>query len=92
MPGLFKGTRVYMGNGGSDSYEEKMYEQVPGKLFITNKRVIFVGSNDGFDEKIDDLVAITPYSNCIELQFSKKRHRIFVPNGNIANNALQLIK
>jgi len=92
VPGLFKGTRIHVGNGGSDSYEESYYEKIQGKLFITNKRVIFVGSEDSFDEDLNNLTAITPYANCMEFHFNNRRYRIFLPDGNIANRTIQLLK
>ncbi len=36
-------------------------------------------------------MAITPYSNCVELQTSKT-YKIFVPNGNVTQSVLQLIR
>lgn len=91
VPGLFKGTRVHIGTGNADTEEIVTYQQITGTLFITNKRVIFVGNEDGFDEKIENLSAVTPYANCIQLQFSSKRYRLFVPNGNVPYRTLQLI-
>ena len=38
------------------------------------------------------LVAITPYSNCVELQTSKMHYKIFVPNGNVTQAVLQLVR
>ncbi len=91
-PGLFKGTRIHMGGGHTDVVDNIQYEIIRGILYITNKRIIFVGESEGFDKKTDDLVAITPYSNCVELQFSKEVFKLFVPDGSITNKVLQLIK
>ena len=63
-----------------------------GILYITNRRIIFQGNQEGFDVKADDLVAITPYSNCVELQTSKMHYKIFVPDGNVTQAVLQLIQ
>lgn len=41
MPGLFKGTRVHMGGGTSDTVENVSYDSIKGILYITNKRIIF---------------------------------------------------
>ena len=92
MPGLFKGDRIHMGKGNTDVVDNVLYEQLRGILYITNKRIIFVGEQGGFDLKTDDLIAITPYSNCVELQFSKDVYRLFVPDGSIANAVLQLLR
>lgn len=92
MPGLFKGTRINMGGGNTDVVDNVQYDTFRGILYITNKRIIFVGDQNGFDKKIDDLIALTPYSNCVELQFSKDTYKLFVPDGNITHAVLQIIR
>ncbi len=92
MPGLFKGTRINAGGGHTDVVDNVQYEVIRGILYITNQRIIFVGATEGFDKRVSDLIAITPYINCIELQFSKVIYKLFVPDGNVANAALQQIR
>lgn len=91
LPGLFKGTRINIGGGSTNVVDNVQYEIFRGILYITNHRIIFVGDQMGFNKKIDDLVAITPYSNCIELQFSKDTYKLFVPDGNVTHTVLQQI-
>ena len=91
MPGLFKGTRVHMGGGNSEIIDDVKYSTIKGVLYITTKRIIFVGGADGFDRKTEDLVAVTPYANCIELQFTKETLKLFVPDGNLPHIVLRLI-
>lgn len=91
-PGLFKGTRVNFGRGRTDQVDNVTYQTLRGILYITNRRIIFQGNQEGFDVKADDLVAITPYSNCVELQTSKMHYKIFVPDGNVTQAVLQLIQ
>lgn len=92
MPGLFKGTRIHMGGGQTDVQDNVLFETFRGILYITNKRIIFVGEQGGFNLKVDDLIAITPYSNCVELQFNKDTYKLFVPDGSITNAVLQLVQ
>ena len=92
MPGLFNGTRINMGGGHTDVVDNVQYETYRGIIYLTNQRVIFVGDQNGFDKRLDDLVATTPWSNCIELQFSKETYKLFVPDGNVINRALHLVK
>lgn len=91
-PGLFKGTRINFGGGTTDQVDNDTYQTLRGILYITNRRIIFQGEQEGFTLKVDDLVAITPYSNCVEIQTSKAQYRIFVPNGNVTQAVLQLIR
>lgn len=92
VPGLFKGTRIHFGGGQTDVVDNVQYETYRGIVYLTNQRIIFVGDQNGFDRRINDLVATTPYSNCIELQFSKESYRLFVPDGNVMNQALHLMR
>ena len=92
MPGLFNGTRINMGGGHTDVVDNAHYETYRGIIYLTNQRIIFVGDQNGFDKQLDDLVATTPWSNCIELQFSKETYKLFVPDGNVINSALHLVK
>ena len=91
MPGLFKGTRVHVGGSDAEYVEDVKYSTIKGVLYITTKRIIFVSGTDGFDRKTEDLVAVTPYANCIELQFSKETLKLFVPDGNLPHMVLRLI-
>lgn len=75
-----------------DQVDNVTYQTLRGVLYITNRRIIFQGEQEGFDLKVDDLIAITPYSNCVELQTSKAHYKIFVPNGNVAHTVLRLIR
>lgn len=90
LPGLFGGTRVHVGGGDTEYVDEVKYSPIKGILYITNHRIIFVSSGDGFDRKKADLVAVTPYSNCVELQFSKETLRLFVPDGDLLYTVLRL--
>ena len=92
VPGLFKGTRINLGGGKTDVVDNVQYETIRGILYITNRRIIFVGDQSGFDKKVDDLIALTPYANCVELQFSKDNYKIFVPDGNVTHTVLQQIR
>ena len=43
VPGLFKGTRINLGGGKTDVVDNVQYETIRGILYITNRRIIFVG-------------------------------------------------
>ena len=82
---------VHVGGGNSEYVDDVKYSMIKGILYITTKRIIFVGGADGFDRKAEDLVAVTPYANCIELQFSKETLKLFVPDGSLPHIVLKLI-
>lgn len=91
MPGLFKGTRVHLGGGDSTYVDDVKYSTIKGVLYITSKRIIFVSGTDGFDRKIEDLVAVTPYLNCVEFQFSKETLKLFVPDGSLPQMVVKMV-
>lgn len=92
VPGLFKGTRVSFGGGTTDQEDNVSYQMLRGILYVTNRRVIFQGDQEGFTVPVDDLVAVNPYRNCVELQTNKAFYRIFVPDGNVTQAVLHLVK
>lgn len=91
LPGLFKGTRVRVGGGDTETVDDVKYATIKGVLYITTERIIFVGGADGFDRRTQDLVAITPYENCVELQFNKETLKLFVPDGRLPHIVLRQI-
>ena len=91
VPGLFKGTRIHVGGGNTEYVDDVKYSTVKGILYITTNRLIFVSAGEGFDRRIEDLVAVTPYANCIEFQFSKETLKLFVPDGNLPHIVLRLL-
>ncbi|MDR0853858.1 MAG: hypothetical protein LBN34_05770 [Clostridiales Family XIII bacterium] len=88
--GLF-GIRHYMGKGQTDVVEDEYTEQIHGILYITNKRIIFQSTTNGFDKLHTKLSAINPYSNAIELQYDTKSFRLFVPDGNVISQVVTLV-
>ena len=91
-PGLFKGDRVHFGGGTAEPVEEIITEQFKGIIYVTNKRVVFVNKDNGFDKAYRYLSAVTPYSNGIELQYGSTTYSLLVPDGSLLNNVFKLIK
>lgn len=89
---IFSDVRHHVGGGTMDVVDNVQYEAIRGILYITDKRIIFQGEQTGLTIKIDDLVAIQPYGNCVELQCSKENYKIFVPNGAVTHAVLKLIQ
>jgi hypothetical protein len=87
----FFGMRHYMNNGQTDVVEDEYTEQFQGMLYITSKRIIFQSTDNSFDKPHTKLSAINPYSNAIELQYDTKIYSLFVPNGNIVSQVVNLV-
>ena len=88
----YKGKYINWNDGQIDQVDNVQYSTHRGILYLTNRRMIFVGEHEGFDERIENIIAVQPYSNCIEIQFSKAQYKIFVPDGNLVHAVLKLVK
>lgn len=66
--------------GCSKSHVNKIEDEVKysGKLFITNKRIIFSGQIKSFTVAYRNLIAITPYSDGFELQSENISYGIII--------------
>ncbi len=91
VPGFFKGTRINIGSGKTDVVDNETFDTYRGVLYITNKRMIFVSDTNGFEKKLESIVAITPYTNCVEIQLAKETLKIFVSDGYLLKQVLHLI-
>lgn len=90
-PGLFKGNRVHFGGGVAEPVEDIVTDQYKGILYITNKRVIFVNKQQGFDKPFRSLSAVTPYSNGIELQYGSKTYSLIVNDGQLVYDVFKIL-
>jgi hypothetical protein len=92
VPGLLKGNRWNMGHTISTVEESPFVVNHKGILYITNKRIIFTSKNYGFDKQFQYLSSFCPYANAIELQYGSTLYRIFVPDGNVVANVIQMLQ
>lgn len=93
IPGFTGGSRIRTGGSNIKVVDEEKRETCKGVLYITNQRVVFVGSQAGFgfDIQLEDIVAIVPFSNCIELQLANETLKLFVPDGNLPLRVLNML-
>lgn len=90
--GLLPGS--YFATGGSKKIEIGEHveqEFFDGMLFVTNKRMIFLSKEAGFDKRHTSIAAINPYSNAIEIQYGAKTYNLFVPDGYLLNDLFELL-
>ena len=86
---IAKGFTAHHGQSESVPITEPHYTK--GVFYITNQRIIFTASANGFDQKLSKLTAVTPYSDAIQLQFGSKTHTILLPDGTMAKMVLDLL-
>lgn len=86
---MWKGYTAHLGH--SESVPISQPEYTKGIFYITNQRIIFVAKNHGFDKRIKNLTAITPYTDAIGLQFGSKTYNVLLPDGEIAKLVLDMV-
>jgi len=86
---MWKGYTAHLGHSESVPISEPEYTK--GIFYITNERVIFVAKNHGFDKKIKNLTAITPYTDAIGLQFGSKTYNLLLPDGETPKLVLDML-
>ena len=82
---------MHFGGGVAEPVEEIVTEQYKGILYVSNKRVIFVNKDKGFDKPFRNLSAVTPYSNGIELQYGSTTYSLLVPDGALLNQVFKIL-
>jgi len=87
----FFGMRHTTSQGRTDVEEHAVVEQIPGILYITNKRLIFQATKNGTEMPHTLLTSIAPYSNAVQLQYGSKHFNLIVPDGALVNLVFNLI-
>ena len=64
---VMRGYSIHRSNGQSDVIRKTVKIEYPGRLFITNERIVFLAERYGFDIGFDKLSNITMYNEYIEV-------------------------
>ncbi len=87
---IAKGVTYRVGANRGVPIRENVAESYPGKLIVTNMRIIFVSPQGGFDKSIEKLTTITPAGEGMLFQFGSQSYIVDLQSD--ANYACQLIK
>ena len=71
--------------------DQEWFEFKEGVVFVTNKRIIFVAPEHGFEKKIKNLTAIVPYTDAIALQFGSQTINLVMPQSQLMALVLQMV-
>lgn len=88
---IVKGLTYHTGNGGDATIRENVQEYIQGKLYITNKRIIFSSDDKAFQKKITDIISYNIDGYCLIIQFTNKSYRIYLPAVECADKALNYL-
>lgn len=74
-----KGVSVRSGGGASRTVYNDVTDFFEGQVVLTNRRIVFLAKQGGFDCKLDAISAITPEGDRIMVQAGKDAYRLSVP-------------
>lgn len=86
-----KGVTLRTGTNRGQQVRQNVLESHPGRLIITNKRILFSSTDGGFDKKIENLSLVSPAEDGISLQFGSQNYLIEVKDSNRAYQIIQHI-
>lgn len=78
---IAKGVTYHTGGTKGKTIRGNVTEKERGSLFVTNKRIIFVAQNNGFDKKLSELSVVIPCSDGMKLQIKNKTHSFLTNDG-----------
>lgn len=73
-----KGVSVRSGGGASNTVYDDVTDAFAGKVVLTNRRIVFMASQNGFDCKLDAISAIMPEGDGVMIQAGAKSYRLAV--------------
>jgi hypothetical protein len=73
-----KGVSVAAGGGASQTVYDDVTDSFPGQIVLTDRRIVFLAQQNGFDCKLDAISAITPEGDRIMIQAGAKNYRLLV--------------
>lgn len=77
---VMRGYSIRRSSGRSDAIRKTVKTEYPGRLFITNERIVFLAERYGFDIGFDGLSNITMYNEYLEVFAGSKFYRVFTPH------------
>jgi hypothetical protein len=89
---VIKGLTYHTGRTRINPIREKIPVYTPGYLYITDKRIVFVAKENGFEKKVSGVTAVTPYSDAIGIQFGSKTYNLLLPVPDVAVSTLHMVK
>ena len=77
---VMRGYSIHRSKGQSDVIRKTVKTEYPGRLFITNERIVFLSERYGFDIGFDELSNITVYNKYLEVFAGSRFYRVFTPH------------
>ena len=88
---IMRGYSVHRSNGYSRAIKETQKTKYPGRLFITNERIVFLAERYGFDIEFDRLSNISTYRKYIEVFAGSRFYRVYTPHTTFIRDLIALM-
>lgn len=86
-----KGVSLRTGGGASQTVYNDVTDSFAGQVILTNRRVVFLAKQNGFDCKLDAISAITPEGDRLMIQAGAKTYRLTVERQGHFAKALDMV-
>ena len=77
---VMRGYSIHRSNGQSNAIRKTVTTEYPGRLYITNERIVFLAERYGFDIGFNKLSNITMYNKYLEVFSGSKFFRVYTPH------------
>lgn len=84
-----KGVTIRKGGAKGAAIRGDVVEKTPGKLTVTNQRIVFGSTKANFEKKLSAITSITPYTDGVEIQFGANAYQFVTPEGEYINDILR---
>lgn len=86
-----KGVSVSTGGGSSRTVYGEVTETYSGAIVLTNRRIVFIHNQAGFECKISALTAVTPVDGSVVVQAGSKTYQFSVARQDLFVSALSMV-
>lgn len=86
-----KGVSLRTGGGASQTVYNDVTDSFVGQVILTNRRIVFLAKQNGFDCKLDAISAITPEGDRLMIQAGAKTYRLTVDRQGHFAKALDMV-
>ena len=86
-----KGVSVRSGGGASQTVYDDVTDAFDGLAVLTNRRIVFLAKQNGFDCKLSTISAILPEGDGLMIQAGAKNYRLTVAQQGYFSKALDMV-
>ena len=88
---VLRGLTYHSRDDGSDVIRDWVPEYTRGKLYVTNKRIVFTAESSAFSNPLSKMVAFHESEGNLVLQFGSMSKKIYTPTVDCAVKAIEYV-